>query len=75
MENPSVTDIRRAFSVIDRDLNPHRAWITFVGNNSYLILFVSIASLRLQRRDNFIQSIRFLGANNTANHHSQTAQV
>jgi hypothetical protein len=47
-----------------------QAWISFIGNNSYLFLFVSIVDSyhnaeTTEIRDNFIQSIRFLGINNT----------
>ena len=55
-------------------------WITFVGNKGYVLEFLSTpenfnASENLEIRDRFIQSINFIGSNNTTDASGRISSV
>jgi hypothetical protein len=55
-------------------------WITFVGNTGYVLEFLSTpenfnTSENLEIRDRFIQSINFIGLNNTTNASGRISSV
>ena len=55
-------------------------WITFVGNNGYVLEFLSTpenfnTSENLEIRDRFIQSINFIGSNNTTDASGRISSV